>query len=242
MFLSPADVYISALAGLVPKGVEGIDLVLRNSCGQHYTFTLHGPEVQFLGEGDLHDPKYDAQKVVVDLADTYPNQDVLKSTPGHCYVFLDIYPSDTFYEAYDSNVAMIFAIVAACVFAFKNALFGMYDLYVQKRNHKVTSAAVRSNAIVSSMFPEAVMERLVAEKENKGRQKVKGFEHCQDEKDENGMFISKPIADLYPEATVLCTFNLSFPFFRTSKKYQLTFSYFPQPQSLILWGSLRGVA
>jgi hypothetical protein len=80
-----------------------------------------------------------------------------------------VYPSDTFYEAYESNVALVFAVVAACVFAFKNALFGMYDLYVQKRNHKVTGAAVRSNAIVSSLFPEAVMERLVADKDGKSK-------------------------------------------------------------------------
>lgn len=205
--------------------MEGVVVVLRNSCGQHFTFQLHGPEVEYLGEGDLHDPKYDAQKVVVDLAENYPDQDLLKNTQGHCYVFLDVYPSDTFNEAYASNVALIFAVVAAGVFAFKNALFGLYDLYVQKRNHKVTSAAVRSNAIVSSMFPEAVMERLVAETENKTRQKINGFENSQDEKDENGMFKSKPIADLYPEATVLCKFHI-FLFFLIFEYYKLYTSYF----------------
>jgi hypothetical protein len=61
---------------------------------------------------------------------------------------------------------MIFAIVCASVFAIKAALFGLYDLIVQTKNHKVTTVAVRSNSIVRSLFPEAVKERLLAEKQN----------------------------------------------------------------------------
>lgn len=192
--------------GLLPQGVEGVEVVLRNTCGQSFTYQLHGPEVKFIDEGDLHDTKYDAARVITDLSDHYENADVMKKIPGHCAVFLDVYPSDAFNKAYESNVAVIFAVVAACVFATKNVLFCLYDLYVQKRNHKVTGVAVRSNAIVSSLFPEAVMERLVNEKDNgKGKTKAANNDN-QDEKDENGMFKSKPIADLYPEATVLCKY------------------------------------
>jgi hypothetical protein len=162
---------------------------------------LHGSEVEFLGLGDLHDSKYDGDKVTANLADSYPDKSLLENTAGHCVVSIDIYSSDTFQESYSSNVPMIVALVAALVFVFKACLFGLYDLIVQSRNQKVTTAALRSNAIVSSMFPESVKERLLAARESQSN-----------ERDENGMFKGKPIADLYPEATVLCKYQVCPPF------------------------------
>jgi hypothetical protein len=157
-----------------------------------------------LGEGDLHDPKYDVDRVTVDLASSYPNPELLRETPNHCLVYLDIYPSDTFHETYNSSIPLIFAIVCASVFLFKAALFGMYDIIVQTRNRKVTTVAVRSNAIVSSLFPEAVKERLLADKDRENENLLSDDHMSAEERDENGVFKSKPIADLYPEATVLC--------------------------------------
>lgn len=190
--------------GLLPPGVDGVDLVLRNSCGQSFSFRLHGPEVEYTGEGDLHNPKYDEERVFVDIVEHYPNPELVTQTPGHCVISLDVYPSDTFYAAYHSSVPVIVATVAACLFAIKAALFGLYDLIVQTRNHKVTTVAVRSNAIVSSLFPEAVKERLLAEKDKENENLLSDEHMSAEEQDENGVYKSKPIADLYPEATVLC--------------------------------------
>jgi hypothetical protein len=62
------------------------------------------------------------------------------------------------------------------------------------------------------LFPEAVKEQLLAEQqqdeERPKKSNFKGFlsdELAQERQDENGMFKTKPIAELYPEATVLCT-------------------------------------
>jgi hypothetical protein len=190
--------------GLLPPGVDGIDLVLRNTCDQSFSFRLHGSDVEFKGEGDLHDPKYDTERVAVDIVEHYNDKKLVEQTPGHCIVYLDVYPSDTFNEAYKSSVPVIVATVAALVFAIKSSLFGLYDLIVQTRNHKVTTVAVRSNAIVSSLFPEAVKERLLAEKDRENENLLSDDHMSAEERDENGVFKSKPIADLYPEATVLC--------------------------------------
>ena len=51
-----------------------------------------------------------------------------------------------------------------------SAAFAFYDWFVWKRNDKVFSAAVRSGAIVSSLFPSAVRERLYEEADEKQAQ------------------------------------------------------------------------
>jgi hypothetical protein len=196
--------------GLLPEGVEGVLLVLRNSCGQTQSFYLRGPEVEFLGRGDLHDTKYDSDRVTVDLAESYPDPDVARSATGHCLIFLDVYPSDEFHQAYNSALPIALAIGVAGLFLMMAAIFGFYDNFVQTRNRKVVSVAERSNAIVSSLFPEAVKERLLAEQKEEDGKKTSNNKSPfsnqvgYDEQDENGVFKSKPIADLYPEATVLC--------------------------------------
>jgi hypothetical protein len=166
------------------------------------TYHLHGHEVEFIGEGDLHQPQFSMFEVTLNLLVNYPDAEILKKTPGHCTLQLQVYPSDTFFNAYKSNLPLIFSIIVASLFATIAAVFGFYDRFVQSRNRKITGVAERSNAIVGSLFPEAVKERLLAEKEN-NQEKLLG--RYNEERDENGVFKNKPIADLYPEATVLCT-------------------------------------
>jgi len=71
------------------------------------------------------------------------------------------------------------------------AAFAVYDMIVQRRNQKLVYNAARSNAIVTSLFPKNVRERIVAQEENVAdigkNTKPKG----------------PPIADLYLESTIL---------------------------------------
>lgn len=71
-----------ALRNLLPVGVNGIFAVLRNSCGQEYTYEISGPDALFQGNGDLHEAAYDSMKVSVDLnPHQHPN---FRETEGHC--------------------------------------------------------------------------------------------------------------------------------------------------------------
>ena len=83
------------------------------------------------------------------------------------------------------------------------AVFYIYDLLVQQRNEKIVVTAARSNAIVSSMFPDAIRDRLLQQNEAKSKQgHLKSFlVNSEDEK--NGNRSSKPLADLFLETTVL---------------------------------------
>jgi hypothetical protein len=53
----------SYFANVLPESVNGIMVVLHNTCGDHCTYQLNGPEAIFLGEGDLHDTSYDCTEV-----------------------------------------------------------------------------------------------------------------------------------------------------------------------------------
>jgi Adenylate and Guanylate cyclase catalytic domain len=79
--------------------------------------------------------------------------------------------------------------------------------FVQHRNTKVVGAAARSNAIVSSLFPTAVRDRLMQQRENDSKTRnFRGF--LADKSDHNLnpkelLFQTKPIADLFPETTII---------------------------------------
>lgn len=53
---------------------------------------------------------------------------------------------------------MIYAVLVAFTFVVVAIVFVIYDILVQKRNEKIVVTAARSNAIVSSMFPDAIRD------------------------------------------------------------------------------------
>ena len=85
-------------------------------------------------------------------------------------------------------------------------VFLLYDRYVEHRQKVVLSTAVKSNAIVSSLFPENVRDRLMDEAI---RPQTDGYD-----KRSSDMFrvqgdtsaylkTSKPIADFFPSVTCI---------------------------------------
>ena len=71
-----------SLRNLLPDKVQGLIAIITNDCNQTYTYDISGKDAFFLGEGDLHEPKYDKYKKIQNLSRlTHPLKD---STPGHC--------------------------------------------------------------------------------------------------------------------------------------------------------------
>lgn len=91
--------------------------------------------------------------------------------------------------------------------------FSMYDWFVRMRNKKVIGAAVRSGAIVSSLFPSSVRDRLYKEAEENAAANARIQKWMVPESGARGetlqnnksaiAYDSKPIADLFPETTIL---------------------------------------
>ena len=95
----------------------------------------------------------------------------------------------------------------------------MYDLAVEKRQNKVMRTAMKTQAVVSSLFPSSIQDRLLKDIEQeidrgdgagtKGgfrihkRTKDKLSAFLQGEDGDSGASKSKPIADFFPEASIL---------------------------------------
>jgi hypothetical protein len=72
-----------ALRNLLPEGVDGIMVEIENNCNQSYSYQISGPEAFFIGEGALHETKFNDRKVFRSLSHhDHPN---FTTTPGHCY-------------------------------------------------------------------------------------------------------------------------------------------------------------
>ena len=186
-----------SLRNLLPDSmIEGVFVVLRNNCEQEFTYLLRGPDALFLGEGDLHDTNYDDSGVSFDLSET--DHKDYATTDGHCLYSISVYPTPELKKSFEGNTPKIFASVVAGTFLLMAISFLFYDAFVQRRNKKLVHNAARSNAIVTSLFPENVRDRLVSQEEKRvGSTKAKL---------NVGMGMSTegvPIADLFLESTVM---------------------------------------
>lgn len=207
------DVYMSEL---LPDGINGIHAVLHNSCNESHTYELTGGKAGYLGVGDWHNTKYNDKAVTMDFL--RPTNSTLESgSGGHCLYQITTYPTETFEKGYHSWVPVIFTSIVVATFAFMILTFSVYDRFVKRRNDKVVDAAVKSSTIVSSLFPSNVRDRLYAQAEPK--KQVGGGTHTLlktflndgptrdsdnvPETGEAGVYKTKPIAELFPETTIM---------------------------------------
>lgn len=167
---------------LLHEGADGIVCVLRDTCGDVFTYRINGPEAIYIGKGDQHDPEYDHLLHVTEFSPRLKDQDKTSAfADASCEYSFFIYPSDEFHEEYTSNRPALLAGAVVAVFIFTSIVFFIYDYLVQQRQTKVMDSAKRSNAIVSSLFPADIRDRIFrngdikkAKKSSKKKQGKKG--------------------------------------------------------------------
>ncbi|KAL7569745.1 hypothetical protein ACA910_005691 [Epithemia clementina (nom. ined.)] len=191
------------LRNLIPKEITGIVVVIQNNCNQSYTYRIDGPDAFFLGEGDLHDPSYHRLRMDVDFSSLYTNP-AIYSTPGHCMYNLTVYPSKIFEDNYVSNTPEIYVSIMAITFFLMIMVFAVYDILVQIRNRKLVNNAAQSNAIVSSMFPSNIRDRLFpGHNDSSDAQENQKLPADGSNKSKKKEITDKPIADLFLETTIM---------------------------------------
>ena len=156
----------------------------------------------YIGEGDLHDHAFDD---LVRRIQVFANAiSVDNDDNSSCTYSVALYPSRTFVETYETNVAIVATITVGATFIIVALIFVGYDCMVHRRNQMVTAAAERAHAVVSSLFPAAVRDRLIQE-ETSRRVKTESPVAAQTPKQESQKISnnSLPIADLFPEVTIL---------------------------------------
>jgi hypothetical protein len=131
------------LGGGVPANADSLVVVIQNTCGQTYTFSIDHVfrSLAFEGEGDLLDSKYDkwlrgttyeefAQLIgVVSTLIPVSNATV---PPASCLHRFQVYPSHATEEKYFTIDPVIFAVVSALIFLFTSFVF-FYDTIVRRR-------------------------------------------------------------------------------------------------------------
>jgi hypothetical protein len=208
---------------ILPDGSNGILVVFENPCNPTYTYKINGPDVVFLGIGDAHDAKYEDMRVeslMSKLGDFVIQETQYSGLPVNddfCPLTISVYPSAEMEDAHSTSTPWVFALVAVMVFMFTAATFLFYDIWVERRQKLVMKTAVATTALVSSLFPEVVRDRIMPggndealhdETLPKGR--LESFlnnghrsDNVFDSQQLNGSKqTAKPIAELFPETTV----------------------------------------
>ena len=200
---------------ILPPNAKGIHCILENTRGQTFTYRIDGAEATYLGSGDLHDPKYDHLELRGDVAEyiaTRASPETRSFTSvdlnsEYCDYTLRVFPSQDTEDEFVNSEPMILTIVVICVFLFTSFVFVTYDCLVARRQRIVMNRAVASSAIVSSLFPSQVRDKIYEENEDKAKKdwkhnenKVKGL---MGQGDAEVASSARPIAEVFDQTTIL---------------------------------------
>jgi len=211
--------WLAVLRDLLPPEEFGLFYVLNNTCGDLHTYELRKPEeggLVYLGEGDEHNRLYEREAATVPIHPMSAHgQDVVFDCA--CSYEITIYPSYALRQQHGSNIPELFTAVIAGAFFLMAFTFFAYDKFVRIRNDKVLEQAAKTNAIVSSLFPSNVRDRLFGGGDDgskgsgrksirssfAGRSRLKNYLSDTGKGDGEDDKEDKPIADLFPNCTVL---------------------------------------
>lgn len=203
--------------GSLPFDSTGeIICVLENSCGQVISYQVVGKEATYLGEGDYHDPDYDyleqsarfSEMIEDDSGSMFRTYSGVPLNAEQCPYTLRIYPTYDMYYSHLTWRPSVYTSAVVLTFVFTSLIFVLYDYLVQRRQKMVLEKAVQSHAVVSSLFPAVVRDRMfragATSDKNitaaSAKKRLKSYLSEGKKKDSVG---SAPIADLFPYTTVM---------------------------------------
>jgi hypothetical protein len=118
---------------ILPTDSNGIVIVFKNACSQTFTYQVNGPKTVYLGQGDLHETKYDhlVKASSLNELDAFSIRDRrytgLSLGEKGCVYTLYVYPSTELEDSHTTNDPIIFTTVAVAIFAFTSLVFVFYD-------------------------------------------------------------------------------------------------------------------
>lgn len=176
--------------------------------GSFFTYIIEGSEAHVLGLGDLHDPTFDEFMRKGTFSIDTLDDGTISGVPidQKCSYNLYVYPSQSYYEGYITTSPLTITLVIVAVFIFAIITFLCYNRLVERRQKRILKKATQSSALVSSLFPKNVRDRLLAggapeisRVELGTKSRLKGF-MAGNEDDDDAQ--AAPIADLFPHCTV----------------------------------------
>jgi hypothetical protein len=211
-FLSAVIPWDHYFSNVLPAGTRRLNVEVQDTCGSAFTYAVEGPSVSFLGYGLLHDRKYDSLSIhaqFAEFASLQGSTGVVRNGTSSCDYKISVFATDEFKSSYESGNPVLYTTVVVLVFLFTALVFVIYDWLVSRRQNMIMSTAQRTNAIVSSLFPKNVKQRILdqAKDETQGRgvrttQATELTQFLEGDYESVKKHADKPIADLFPETTI----------------------------------------
>lgn len=188
--------------------------VVKSTDKDAATYQINGLQAKFLGEGDLHDPKYNSLQVSSEFAKLDIDDSIHQQLPRHLKVpalSVHLYPTDNLKKNYETYNAHYYTGGVVAIFVFTSLVFALFDHFVRRQQAKVMERVIQQDKIVSNLFPEKIRDRLYGPPDGKDETLAKtertiqnGFPDVLDPNDFTNpeVFNSPPIADLFPSATI----------------------------------------
>ncbi|KAL3918318.1 MAG: hypothetical protein SGILL_004297 [Bacillariaceae sp.] len=159
---------------------------------------------------DVHDPRYDNVHIDGDFG-TFAHDT--------CIYNVTIYPTDEYAVQFYSNNPVTYMLVVVAIFVMTTIAFLLFDYLVIRRQRAIVTTAKKQNALVSSLFPKSIQKKLMEDMEegekgekakakwNKsgtaGLRSYLNDDVINNKGEETHGTGTKPIADLFPETTIM---------------------------------------
>jgi hypothetical protein len=199
--------------------------VLQSQCGDKVTsFLVGGVDVALLSlNEDVHvqSQQYEDMarsanlSTMAEYMDAHPivNEDTGEIICSSSTFTITVYPTEQFEQNYSTYEPLYYTLFVLSIFFFTVLAFLLFDCLVQRRQSSIMITALRQNALVSSLFPQNIQKQLMedmdaeAVKNKTGKAGLRSYlnneaAEMQDPSLEAGPK-SKPIADLFPETTIM---------------------------------------
>lgn len=212
-------------AGKLPNDTRPMLVEVQNQCGgMELSFLVEGDQSTFWGVGSWHASELEEHAVSMDsfgIVTTTPQNDNNNSTTTPCPFTVTVYPTQGFKNVYLTDAAWVYSASVIFVFFVAASVFAFYDQALHQRQEKVLASARKTSAIVAELFPKNVQKRIIEEREQKINQQLHAsraslapkseLKHLiggRDGENQNGggnmeNYKGKPIADLFPECTIM---------------------------------------
>eukprot|EP00980_Cylindrotheca_fusiformis_P012044 scaffold2859_cov101-Cylindrotheca_fusiformis.AAC.2 len=233
--------WLDYFKNVLTDGEFGIVVVLRsacpNLCGEIFdvnassvvSYRIDGQNAEYLGDSDMHNPKYDSMEISGVFVDIGIDESELPE--GTCVptLTLHIYPSEDLEQSFYTSNAIIYTAVVVVIFFFTSLVFLLYDYFVRRRQTIVMERIMRQDKIVANVFPTNIRDRLYQsqQKQKSSRDLQRGIfnDSLEDLAFEGDSHISgsAPLADLFPSITVIFADIAGFTAWSSAREPQQVF-------------------
>lgn len=148
---------------VLPPNSDEIVCVVSTPCGQAFSYRIVGETATYLGAEEMYDPKYKNMMVSALMTDFRQSGTVYTGVPvseDFCPWTLEVYPTQELEDDFLTSKPIYYTVAVLGVFVFTCAMFLLYDCLQERRQKVVMSTAVKSDKIVSELFPNQFKGRL----------------------------------------------------------------------------------